>query len=448
MKVIQSTAIAALMLACSFLASAAPYSAGNGSADEPYEINSVDDFLYISNDPDNWDMCFVLTANLDLSEHPFTRAPIAPDTSTSFNYQGTPFTGVFDGDNHIISNLAVTAPGNDYLGLFGNIAAAGLIKNLGVENANVLGRDFVGGLAGNNSGTIRNCHSIGSISGSRYVGGLIGDTITYNAPQSSDIADCYAKGEVTASILNVGGLSGTNWGNLSNCFADCTVLGNNSVGGLVGLNYGAITQCFAAGAVSGSENVGGLAGVNNRMGGIILNSFSTGNVSGSTRIGGLVGTNYDTITNCYAAGDVEGIIIVGGLAGELWGGAAFNACFWDIQSSGLTDGVGSLDPDPAGVTGTNTSLMQTLSTFTAAEWDFAGVWAICEGTDYPRLQWQIPAADWLCPYGVRLEDFARLAAWWLADNCAEFNNCDLTDLDRSGDFALRDLLILTELWLR
>ncbi len=140
MKVIQSTAIAALMLACSFLASAAPYSAGNGSADEPYEINSVDDFLYISNDPDNWDMCFVLTANLDLSEHPFTRAPIAPDTSTSFNYQGTPFTGVFDGDNHIIS-IAVTAPATTTR-LFGIRPAVD--QNWGWK-CKRSGEDFVGG---------------------------------------------------------------------------------------------------------------------------------------------------------------------------------------------------------------------------------------------------------------------------------------------------------------
>jgi hypothetical protein len=160
--------------------------------------------------------------------------------------------------------------------------------------------------------------------------GLIGDTITYNAPQSSDIADCYAKGEVTASILNVGGLSGTNWGNLSNCFADCTVLGNNSVGGLVGLNYGAITQCFAAGAVA-AANCRRMAGVNNRCGGLSEFLFS-GKMSWQHRWPAWwepIMTPSHTVTR-RRCGRNNNSRRTGR---RTCGGAAFNACFWDIQSA-------------------------------------------------------------------------------------------------------------------
>ena len=59
--------------------------------------------------------------------------------------------------------------------------------------------------------------------------------------------------------------------------------------------------------------------------------------------------------------------------------------------------------------------MKTMSTFTEAGWDFVNIWDICEGINYPRLRWQIPAGDFTCPYGVDFEDFAILASAWQTD---------------------------------
>ena len=91
----------------------------------------------------------------------------------------------------------------------------------------------------------------------------------------------------------------------------------------------------------------------------------------------------------------------------------FTDCFWDTQTSGMTDGVGDQDPDPAGVIGKTIVLMRTESTFTDASWDFSvvPVWHTpFEATGYPMLGWQkdIPG-DFTGSYGVDLVDFAVLA---------------------------------------
>jgi hypothetical protein len=123
----------------------------------------------------------------------------------------------------------------------------------------------------------------------------------------------------------VGGLVGGNKGTINNSYAAVNVTGSHFIGGLVGYNNGydeakgTITNSYATGNVNGYLVVGGLAAEHF---GIIENSYFTGNVSGKYSVGGLVGYGYNTfydaigtITNCYALGSVSGTVIVGGLAG-------------------------------------------------------------------------------------------------------------------------------------
>ena len=84
----------------------------------------------------------------------------------------------------------------------------------------------------------------------------------------------------------------------------------------------------------------------------------------------------------------------------------------------------------------------------AAGWDFVNVWAICEGTNYPRLRWHIPAGDWVCPDGVHLEDLDYLAARWLLDGCAAAGGCDGADLDGDGAVTMADMAIFAGQWMR
>ena len=185
-----------------------------------------------------------------------------------------------------------------------------------------------------------------------------------------------------------------------------TIQGNGQssfVGSLVGKNYGSITQCFTQGTVTNTAMAtGGLVG---DSAGIISNCYSRAAVSGTgSYIGGLVGMNYfgGTITNCYSTG------FAGGLVGFSNGGITNNS-FWKSQVSGQIGSGGGISK--------TTAEMQTLSTFTTAGWDFTNIWDICEGTNYPRLAWQIPAGDFACPDGVNTEDLDYLAGRWLMENC-------------------------------
>jgi F0F1-type ATP synthase membrane subunit c/vacuolar-type H+-ATPase subunit K len=118
---------------------------------------------------------------------------------------------------------------------------------------------------------------------------------------------------------------------------------------------------------------------------------------------------------------VSGQVEVGGLVGDNFYGSV-TGCFWDLNTSSQLWS--------AGGEGKTTDEMKTKSTFTDVGWDFVNIWDICDGTNYPRLQWQtLPAADWSCPDGVGLEDFSYLADGW------------------QMEFGINDLMMLCEQWL-
>jgi hypothetical protein len=181
--------------------------------------------------------------------------------------------------------------------------------------------------------------------------------------------------------------------------------------------------------------------------GAIINCYSTGSIIGNNDVGGLVGTNGGTIIHCYATGSVTGTTNVSGLVGLHEEGQVTDS-FWDIQTSGQTTSAGGV--------GKTTTEMQTAGTFLDAGWDFVGenangtedIWSICEGTNYPRLVWQIPAGDFVCPDGIAIEDFVFFVEHWRDDNCDLGNDyCQGTDLDFSGTVDRNDLEIFFENWL-
>jgi hypothetical protein len=125
-------------------------------------------------------------------------------------------------------------------------------------------------------------------------------------------------------------------------------------------------------------------------------------------------------------------------------GGKVTASFWDTQTSGQSTS--------AAGTPKTTAEMKTMTTFTDAGWDFVNIWDICEGTNYPRLRWQIPPArgrgDFLCPYGVDFVDFATLAsAWQTGPN--DFGWDSACDISKQKDNLIDelDLAIFCENWL-
>ena len=210
-------------------------------------------------------------------------------------------------------------------------------------------------------------YASGSVSGTRRVGGLVGS----NDERGGAVVGSHATGTVSGTI-SVGGLAGGNWNTIIGSYATGDVSGDRTIGGLAGSNSGSIGTSYAIGNVSGNRTVGGLVGDNNsagvivwsyatgivsggstgsRVGGLvgstsgssaIISSYALGVVSGRSGIGGLVGYNSDrgVIIGSYATGRVSGTYVIGGLAGWNDRSNGIFASYWDIESSGQSQGVG------------------------------------------------------------------------------------------------------------
>ncbi|MCX5637013.1 MAG: hypothetical protein NTX52_04880, partial [Planctomycetota bacterium] len=281
---------------------------GGGTQVNPYLIQSRADFDEFANPANSaiywtFGVYTKLMCDLSLSDTTYTQAVIAPDTDSSdyWDFQGTLFDGIFDGNSHIISNLTIAST-QDHIALFGYFGQYAQITNLGVENVNITGRNYVGGLVGcSGFGKLTACYATGSVSGTDYyAGGLVGKG------WSGALTDCYATCSV-GGTNRVGGLVGDSWGTLTACYATGSVTGTTNVGGLAGEDRSLlITGCYATGSVSGTESVGGLVGFH--CYGSLNACYATGSVSGTYYVGGLVGfQNASSITNCYSAGSVSGI---------------------------------------------------------------------------------------------------------------------------------------------
>jgi len=129
----------------------AKYSGGSGTAEDPYQIATATDLIALGETPGDYDKHFILTDDIDLDPNlpgckVFDKAIIAPDTNDSTGwFEGTSFTGVFDGNGHMVSRLTIKGAG--YLGLFGSLESAAEVRNLGIVDVNISGSgDDIGGL--------------------------------------------------------------------------------------------------------------------------------------------------------------------------------------------------------------------------------------------------------------------------------------------------------------
>lgn len=179
------------------------------------------------------------------------------------------FSGVFDGLGHVISDLFIDRGAADYVGLFGYTDGATL-RHVGLENIDVTGQSYVGGLVGNQfDGDIGNAYVTGGVTGEgSYVGGLVG--LHWGG---ASISDSYAASMVTGEGDFVGGLVGyQEGGHISDAYATGAVAGDRAVGGLVGgqRSGGSVSESYASGAVTGTNWVGGLVGL--QLNGTISNS--------------------------------------------------------------------------------------------------------------------------------------------------------------------------------
>jgi len=197
--------------------------------------------------------------------------------------------GRFDGLGHQLLDLVIAGSADD-TGLFSYNSGA-VIRNVGVRGGSVSGGGWVGTLVGDNFGVVAHVYTTADVSGTLFVGGLVG----FHNGSGSLIADAWAGGNVT---------------------------GTGAVGGLVGTTQpgGAVNNVWASGNVTGQDSIGGLVGVtqtNATASETLRNAYATGNVTGSIQVGGLVGHNMSPVEHVFATGSVSASSnsYVGGLVG-------------------------------------------------------------------------------------------------------------------------------------
>ena len=242
----------------------------NGS----YTVTSADGLMNIAKlvNEGKSDINITLDTDIDLTGKDWT--PIGTNYDNSYK-------GTFDGGGHTITGLTFTT--NDkYAGLFGWLNRAGTVKNVVMEGVQITSNQIyggcIGGVAGYSWGTIENCSVSGSVSGTVYVGGVVGAQI------DGSITGCSSSATVKG-MVDVGGVAGQTNSNatLTACYATGNVIieidpvKNISGGSLVGFNGGnGVLACYATGNVT-----------------------STGSSTGNVHIFGLLGDNYTTVTACY-----------------------------------------------------------------------------------------------------------------------------------------------------
>ena len=153
------------------------------------------------------------------------------------------YTGDFKGNGFVVDNLFISRSNTDYVGLFGATAGSARIETLGVTNANITAKDYVGVLVGHINGDVVACYTTGAITAGSFVGGLAG--YMGSSGTSPSIHSSYSYASVTANF-NKGGLVGRlNLGSITNSYSTGSVPGSISLGGLVGIVTG-----FNAGSIS------------------------------------------------------------------------------------------------------------------------------------------------------------------------------------------------------
>ena len=242
--------------------------------DGSYTVYNADGLMNIAElvNGGKTDINITLDKNIDLTGKAWT--PIGTDYDNSYK-------GTFDGGGHTITGLTFTT-NDEFAGLFGWLNRAGTVKNVVMEGVQITSHQIyggsIGGVVGSGWGTIENCSVSGNVSGTVYVGGVVGVQI------GGSITGCSSSATVKG-MVDVGGVAGqtNSSATLTACYATGNVIiemdpkKNIAGGSLVGMNAGSsLLACYATGNVT-----------------------STGSSTGYMHIGGFLGNNYTTVTAGY-----------------------------------------------------------------------------------------------------------------------------------------------------
>lgn len=353
------------------------FNGGNGSEINPYQIANFEQLATLSTLKSLWNKYFILVSDIDASESHFMN--ITDSDTLGFSPIGLlsnnnrldfPFTGKFNGNGYVISNLYINRGEYNNIGLFGYIDAAE-IKRVRIDNCSIKGNNDTGGLIGTSVGesSIFYNRVTGNINGIDYVGGLMGSiyggTVMYNCSYGS-------------------------------------VSGRNVVGGLFGYAQwpATISRCFSTDTVVGGSEVGGLIG---SCATDLYNSFATGNVIGEIFVGGLVGVSSESIEMCYSTSAVTGEYSSGAFVGHTsWYSEIIN-CSFDNQRSKLTNGIGENFSNTS-VSSLSSSSFQYYDFF--RYWNWGSVWELTKRNDIDPYYIR-PYHKWMNSYTLEVKNVSN-----------------------------------------
>jgi len=297
----------------------------------PYQIQTLNHLYWMSNNQETWGSDFEQIASIDANA---VQNWNGNEGWSPAGNSTTKFTGTYNGQGFSVNHIKIAQSGSDYQGFFGYVYS-GTVKDLGMKNVNITGKNYTGSLVGyHEAGTVENC---------------------------------YASGNITSFGSNSGGVTGYNYNStVSCCYNEAYVFAVNSgVGGISGNNYNStIINCYNMGRVKATSTAGGIAGTND----------------GSS-----------TIRYCYNTRNVQQSS-TGALVS--WNAASVENCFWNSDS--MTNPFNFNLGTASNCEGKTTNELKTEMVYLNAGWDFEmesdngsnDYWDIEADGEYPSLVWE------------------------------------------------------------
>jgi len=190
-------------------------------------IATLSNLYWLTQHSEHWDKHYKQLENINAEQ---TKLWDEKKGFKPIGNETTKFTGTYNGQGSVISKLTINRPDTDYVGLFGFIEeSTAKIENIGLTRANIIGKSYVGGIAGRvYQSTISHCYVLGKIVGTGTVGGIVGSN-------SAPMDNVYSMGSVTGSA-RIGGIIGyQTFSTLNNAYSNAKITANSGYGSLVGV---------------------------------------------------------------------------------------------------------------------------------------------------------------------------------------------------------------------
>lgn len=337
----------------------------NGTADDSSTPNTFEGYT------------ITLAADMDMGGNTFEGIGSASRSGSGLGSGTNSFKGVFDGQNHTISNVKIqgTSNENDCIGIFPSIDGAGAavknlnvseitidassnhqaavvgvmsngatVSNVNVYSGNVTAAEGAAGVVGRvlMNGTVTGCSNNATINSGTNGGGIVGAAYYTSDGTSMTISNCTNSGSVSGTSQGIGGIAGLCAAEVTGCTNNGTITGGTTAtGGIVGQQNcaGNVTNCTNNGKVVGGSGYGsgGIVGwvryngttTNYARQNIItvMQCKNTASVTGSTGVGGIVGVWYmcgicNQNTNTAPSLSATGQFVAGIVGDSQWTGEA------------------------------------------------------------------------------------------------------------------------------